>query len=78
MLQAHRLRFFIATVALFGGSAISLAYPQAARYAVDQGLVEESLEHLNLIVVVLLQNRFPNALSLGIIFTQYSTVIATI
>lgn len=49
MLEQHRLRFYVATVALLLGSGVGLIYPQAARYAVDLGLTEGSLDRLNLI-----------------------------
>ena len=54
MLEEHRLRFWIATLALLGGSGIGLIYPQAARYVVDRGLSERSLDELNLIALALL------------------------
>jgi len=42
LLRPHRLRFFVATIALLVGSGISLIYPQAARYVIDNGLSQES------------------------------------
>ena len=37
VLRPHAGRFFIATAALLVGSGASLIYPQAARYAIDEG-----------------------------------------
>jgi len=54
MLRAHRLRFFVATIALLGGSGIGLLYPQAAKYAIDLGLASGSLSRLNEIALLLL------------------------
>jgi ABC transporter fused permease/ATP-binding protein len=47
LLGPHRLRFFIATAALLLGSGLSLVYPQAARYAIDKGMSEGSIAHLD-------------------------------
>lgn len=41
----------LATAALVAGSAINLAYPQAARYAIDQGLSSGSSTHLDRLVL---------------------------
>lgn len=54
LVAPHWGRFSLATVALLGGSAVGLAYPQALRYAVDHGLVEESLARLDLVFAVML------------------------
>ncbi|MBX3275998.1 MAG: ATP-binding cassette domain-containing protein [Sandaracinaceae bacterium] len=51
VLRPHLGRFWIATVALAIGGGIGLVYPQAARYAVDQGL---SGPHLDLLAAGLL------------------------
>ena len=39
VLRPHKGRFALATVALFTGSSVSLVYPQAVRFAVDEGVV---------------------------------------
>lgn len=54
VLRPHKGRFALATVALFTGSSVSLVYPQAVRFAVDEGVVEGSLEMLNWIALGLL------------------------
>ncbi len=54
VLRPHLGRLLLATGALLGGSLISLAYPQAVRYAIDQGVREGSLALLDTIVVGLL------------------------
>jgi ATP-binding cassette, subfamily B, bacterial len=46
-------RFAIATLALFAGSLISLIYPQAVSYAIDEGVEEGALQVLDWIVVAL-------------------------
>ncbi|MGF1465657.1 MAG: ABC transporter ATP-binding protein [Sandaracinaceae bacterium] len=38
VLRPHTGRFVLATITLVGGSAITLVYPQAVRYAIDEGL----------------------------------------
>ncbi|MCG8422960.1 MAG: ATP-binding cassette domain-containing protein [Proteobacteria bacterium] len=54
LVRPHRVRFAIATIALFIGSGLALVYPQAARYAVDRALAERSLAMLDQILVGLL------------------------
>jgi subfamily B ATP-binding cassette protein MsbA len=58
LLAPHRGRFFIATLALLGGSGIALLYPQAARRAIDLGLSEggdsTQLNTIALIALVLI------------------------
>ena len=51
VLRPHAGRFVAATVALFAGSAITLAYPQAVRYAVDEGLESGGLAVLDEIAI---------------------------
>jgi ATP-binding cassette subfamily B protein len=46
----HFWRFGVATLALLVGGGIGLIYPQAVRYAIDQGVVEGSLGVLDEIV----------------------------
>ncbi len=47
LLRPHRGRFYLASVALLLGSLVSLAYPQVARYAIDLGMKEGSVDALN-------------------------------
>lgn len=54
MLEAHRGRFWIASLALLGGSGIGLLYPQAAKYAIDLGISTGSLARLNQVALLLL------------------------
>lgn len=54
VLRPHMGRFTLATLALFGGSAIGLTYPQAVRYAIDEGIRRGSPEQLDWIVLGLL------------------------
>jgi len=51
VLRPHKGRFVLATIALFTGSSISLVYPQAVRFAVDEGVVDGSLALLNWIAL---------------------------
>ena len=44
VLRPHAWRFVVATAALIGGSASSLVYPQAVRYAVDEGVSGPQLD----------------------------------
>lgn len=44
VLRPHLGRFTLATVALFGSSGAMLVYPQAVRYAIDQGVSGPSLD----------------------------------
>ena len=54
MLEAHRGRFWIASLALLGGSGIGLLYPQAAKYAIDLGISTGALARLNQVALLLL------------------------
>lgn len=54
VLRPHAGRFALATLALIGGSAIGLTYPQAVRYAIDEGVREGAPSLLNRIVAGLL------------------------
>jgi ABC transporter fused permease/ATP-binding protein len=63
LLRPHRARFYLASLALVFGSVVSLAYPQVARYAIDLGMKEGSLEALNavlrwLVVIFMLHALF--------------------
>jgi len=53
LVTAHRLRFWIASVALMVESAVYLVYPQAAGFAVDAAITDRSLGRLTEAVVVL-------------------------
>ena len=54
LIRPHRVRFYIATVALLLGSSLSLVYPQAARYAIDTGMAEGAANKLDGVLVVLI------------------------
>ena len=54
LLRPHRGRFMLAVGTLFAASGITLAYPQAARYAIDVGMHSKETHDLDLIVVGLL------------------------
>ncbi len=54
VLAPHWGRFALATACLIGGSIIGLGYPQAVRYAIDQGVRDGSLALLDTMVVALL------------------------
>ncbi len=54
VLRPHVGRFALATVALVAGSAIGLVYPQAVRYAIDEGVSGGSLALLDQIGLGLL------------------------
>ena len=54
LLKPHRGRFLLAVFTLFAASGITLAYPQAARYAIDVGMHSKETHDLNLIVLGLL------------------------
>ena len=51
MVGPYSGRFIIATLALFIGSGVTLAYPQLARMAIDDGLAAGSTDMLNLLAV---------------------------
>jgi ABC transporter fused permease/ATP-binding protein len=56
LLRPHKARFALAVATLLGASALTLIYPQAARYAVDAGIGGGSrsrLDHIVLLLVVL-------------------------
>jgi len=54
LLRPHRTRFVIATFALLLGSGVALAYPQAARYAIDLGMRGGSEPWLDTVILWLL------------------------
>ncbi len=54
VLRPHLGRFLLATACLVGGSLIGLTYPQAVRYAIDQGVRAGSMELLDRMVLGLL------------------------
>ena len=54
LLRPHRGRFVLAVLTLLAASSITLAYPQAARYAIDVGMHSKETHDLDLIVVGLL------------------------
>jgi ABC transporter fused permease/ATP-binding protein len=53
LIRPHRARFWIATVALFLGSGMALIYPQAARFAIDEGIRGGDSGALNQVLTVL-------------------------
>jgi ABC transporter fused permease/ATP-binding protein len=61
LLKPHRARFVLAVVTLFAASGITLAYPQAARYAIDVGMHSKDTHDLDVIVVALLALFAANA-----------------
>ncbi|HEY1556345.1 MAG TPA: ABC transporter transmembrane domain-containing protein [Kofleriaceae bacterium] len=50
LIRPHRARFLLAVFALLAASAITLAYPQAARYAIDVGMTGTDTHDLDMIV----------------------------
>jgi ABC transporter fused permease/ATP-binding protein len=54
LLRPHRARFVLAVLTLTAASGITLAYPQAARYAIDVGMHSKQTHDLDLIVIGLL------------------------
>ncbi|MCP4501891.1 MAG: ATP-binding cassette domain-containing protein [Deltaproteobacteria bacterium] len=54
MVRPHRWRFYLATFSLLLGSGLGLLYPQAVRYAVDEGLKDGNYDTLNRIGLALL------------------------
>lgn len=54
LLSPYKRRFALACVALLGGSGLGLLYPQAARYAIDDGLLAKAPQHLDQAAVALL------------------------
>ncbi|MEP6862868.1 MAG: ABC transporter transmembrane domain-containing protein [Deltaproteobacteria bacterium] len=61
LVKPHRGRFVLAVVTLFAASGITLAYPQAARYAIDVGMHSKDTHDLDVIVVALLALFAANA-----------------
>ena len=53
LLKPYKARFGMASVALVGGSGLGLLYPQAARYAIDDGVLAKAPQHLDLAVLLL-------------------------
>jgi ABC transporter fused permease/ATP-binding protein len=51
LLRPHRARFLLAVGSLLAASAITLAYPQAARYAIDVGMHGHDTHELDTIVI---------------------------
>ncbi len=47
LLRPYRGRFVLATASLVVGSGLGLLYPQAARYAIDEGLLAQAPEHID-------------------------------
>ncbi|MEO6774401.1 MAG: ABC transporter transmembrane domain-containing protein [Kofleriaceae bacterium] len=70
LVRPHRGRFALVVVTLFAASAIMLAYPQAARYAIDVGMHSKNTHDLDLIVVGLLGLFAANAVLVW--FRHYS------
>ncbi len=64
LVRPHRGRFALAVVTLLGASAITLTYPQAARYAIDVGMHSKATHDLDLIVIGLLGLFVANAVLL--------------
>ncbi|WP_428263092.1 ABC transporter ATP-binding protein [Haliangium sp.] len=54
LVRPHRGRFYAATVALFAGSGLSLLYPWAGGYAIDEGIRGGSLSAFNQVLWLLL------------------------
>jgi ABC transporter fused permease/ATP-binding protein len=54
LVRPHRGRFVLAVLTLLAASGITLAYPQAARYAIDVGMHSKQTDDLDLIVIGLL------------------------
>ena len=50
LVRPHRGRFVLAVIALLAASAITLVYPQAARYAIDVGMHGTDTHGLDLVV----------------------------
>lgn len=50
LLRPHRARFYLASICLVFGSLVALAYPQVARYAIDEGMKQGSVSALNRII----------------------------
>ena len=61
LLRPHRARFALAVITLLAASAVTLVYPQAARYAIDIGMHSKLTRELDLIVVGLLALFVVNA-----------------
>jgi ABC transporter fused permease/ATP-binding protein len=61
MVAPHRGRFYFAVVMLLLGAAIGLAYPLAARFAIDEGVVSGDRHKLNTMLTVLLIVFFAQA-----------------
>ena len=53
LVKPYRLRFYLATVALFASTALGLIYPQAARRAVDVATAPGGVDGLNKVAAVL-------------------------
>ncbi len=54
LVRPHTGRFSLAVITLIAASAITLTYPQAARYAIDVGMNSKNKGDLDLIVIALL------------------------
>ncbi|HEY5950517.1 MAG TPA: ABC transporter transmembrane domain-containing protein, partial [Kofleriaceae bacterium] len=61
LMRPYRGRFVLAVVMLLAASALTLVYPQAARYAVDVGMGSKTTHDLDLIVIGILALFVVNA-----------------
>jgi ABC transporter fused permease/ATP-binding protein len=71
LLRPHRARFGLAVLTLLAASAVSLVYPQAARYAVDVGMGTRSAALLDQIVLGLIVLFFVQA---GLVWVRHYSV----
>jgi ABC transporter fused permease/ATP-binding protein len=54
LVRPHRGRFYLATITLLLGSGLNLAYPRAAKEAIDAGISGGSADRLNQIMILVL------------------------
>ncbi|HUH02890.1 MAG TPA: ABC transporter transmembrane domain-containing protein [Kofleriaceae bacterium] len=54
LLAPHKARFVVAVVTLLLGSGVSLIYPQAARFAIDEGMRGGDSSALNRVILLLI------------------------
>jgi ABC transporter fused permease/ATP-binding protein len=54
LVRPHRGRFYLATITLLLGSGLNLAYPRAAKEAIDAGISGGSADRLNQIMILIL------------------------
>ena len=71
LVRPHRWRFALAVVTLVAASAITLTYPQAARYAIDVGMHSKRKGDLDLIVIALLGLFVINA---GLVWMRHYSI----